>query len=89
MRVSQIDPRLDIRAKAPDGSVTIHLGDPTLPNFAEPSPYRREGTSVQLSGGQRLFVARYSPGVEFAYAYGQKMMQSFCAKPELKAAPRA
>lgn len=86
VRVSQIDPRLDVRATAPDGSVKIHLGNSKLPNFAEPSPYRREGTTIQLSGGQQLMVARYSPGVEFAYVYGQQLMQKVCPKPELKAA---
>jgi len=86
VRVSPIDPRLDIRATSPDGHTIMHIGDPSLPNFAEPSPYRREGSSIQLSGGQRLMVARYSPGVEFAYAYGEKLMQSICQKPELKAA---
>lgn len=86
VRVTPIDPRLDIRATSPDGSVRIHLGDPTIPNFGEPSPYQREGTTATLSGGQRLFIARYSPGVQFAYVYGQRLMQSICPKPELKAA---
>jgi hypothetical protein len=86
VRVSPIDPRVDVRATAPDGSVTLHIGDPGIPQFAEPSPYRREGTSVQFTDGHRLMVERYSPGVQFAYAYGQRLMQSTCAKPQLKAA---
>jgi hypothetical protein len=86
VRASPIDPRADIRALSPDGRITLHIGDSNLPNFGEPGPYRREGTTVQLSGGQRLMIARYSPGVEFAYAYGQRLMQATCAKPELKAA---
>lgn len=86
VRVTRIDPRLDIRATSPDGGVSIHLGDPSIPNFGEPNAWRREGTTYQLSGGQRLLIARYTPGVEFAYRYGQRLMQSICAKPELKAA---
>lgn len=82
-RLGSVDVRVSVRSAAPDGSMSIAIGDSTIPPMIEPSQFLAmagygEGSMYSPGYGQQLLVAQYQSGAEFARDHVQRFA-SGCA----------
>jgi len=77
-RLGYSDVRLMVDLKSPDGTTNIRLGEVSIPPYALPNQYHREGEFVDLGAQAQLTVASYHTGQQYAEKYAQSRFTGLC-----------
>jgi len=77
-RLGYSDVRLIVDLKSPDGKATVRLGDVSIPPYAVPNQFHREGEFVDLGAQAQLTVASYHTGQQYAEKYAQSRFKEIC-----------
>jgi len=78
LRLGYSDVRLIVDLKSPDGKVNVRLGDASIPPYALPNQFHREGEFVDLGAQAQLTVANYHTGQQYAEKYSQSRFKESC-----------
>jgi hypothetical protein len=77
-RLGFSDHRMMVDLRSPDGKTNIRFGDVSIPVYAPPDQFHREGASYDLGAQAQLTAARYRTGEEFAKAYALTRFMRSC-----------
>jgi hypothetical protein len=77
-RFAGVDVRPLVEVRSPDGRVTVRIGDPELPTFAEPMPFFPEGSAYSPGYGVQMQVRRLPAPRLFVTEYVRSRVAQGC-----------
>lgn len=77
-RMGYSDQRPMVDLTSPDGRVNVRIGDVSIPIYAAPNQFHREGDTYDLGAQAQLVAAHYREGPEFAALYAKVRFHSYC-----------